>query len=157
MCKFFERDIRDLEQTLTLGRRLGAAARPGDVIVLCGDLGAGKTQLTKGIAQALGVKDAVASPTFNIVLEYHDGRMPLYHFDLYRLEYQEDLEDIGFYEILEAPGDASGLVVIEWGDKFPDALPEDHLELELQVIDETERHLLAKATGLRSSRLMGAV
>ena len=99
------------EETIALGERLGALLRVGDVLVLTGDLGAGKTQLTKGIAAGMGVEDDVTSPTFNILMVYEGAEMPLYHFDLYRLDDPDQLEDIGLYEML----DGDGACVIEWG------------------------------------------
>ena len=99
--------------TRSCGAAVAPLLRAGDVLLLCGDLGAGKTQLTKGIAEGLGVAEPVTSPTFNILL-VHEGRIPLYHFDLYRLERAEQLEDIDYWGTLE--GD--GVSVVEWGDRF---------------------------------------
>ncbi|MBO4365021.1 MAG: tRNA (adenosine(37)-N6)-threonylcarbamoyltransferase complex ATPase subunit type 1 TsaE, partial [Eggerthellaceae bacterium] len=101
--------------TKQLASTLGPFLRAGDIIMLNGDLGAGKTQFVQGVADSLGVLANVVSPTFNIVLEYQGREMPLYHFDLYRLESRDQLEDIGYWDILE--GD--GVSFIEWGDKFP--------------------------------------
>ena len=106
--------------TQAVGARAGRrSCAPGDVVVLSGDLGAGKTQLTKGLAAGLGVAEPVTSPTFNILL-VHEGRIPLYHFDLYRLESAEQLEDLDYWGTLEA----DGVSVVEWGDRFPEAMPE---------------------------------
>ena len=90
------------------------------MVVLSGDLGAGKTQLTKGLAAGLGVVEPVTSPTFNILL-VHEGRIPLYHFDLYRLEFAEQLDDLDYWGTLEA----DGVSVVEWGDRFAEAIPEE--------------------------------
>ena len=91
-------------ETIAFGREFAKNVECGAVIVLDGDLGAGKTQLTKGFAEVLGVKTEIISPTFNILLEYDGADTKLYHFDLYRLEDETELDDIGFYEILEAGG-----------------------------------------------------
>ena len=92
------------EETFELGRRLGAVLEPGDVLVLTGDLGAGKTQLTKGIAVAMGVEDEVTSPTFALEAVHEGERMPLYHFDLYRLHDAEELGDAGVWDVLGGDG-----------------------------------------------------
>ena len=120
---------RSVEETKQLASCLAQYVKPGDVILLKGDLGAGKTQFSQGLAEGLGIMDAVISPTFNILLEYHTGRVPLYHFDLYRLNDEEELEDIAFYETLES----GGVSVIEWWDKFPDCMPEEYLSVEISV------------------------
>ncbi len=122
---------RSQEETIALGRRLGSLLREGDVLVLTGDLGAGKTQLTKGIAAAMGVEDDVTSPTFNILMVYEGSQMPLYHFDLYRLEDADQLEDTGMYDLLG--GD--GVCVIEWGEQFADEIGDDRLDVILSRLD----------------------
>ena len=101
------------------GRALGATLRRGDVLGLCGDLGAGKTHFVKGLAAALGASADVTSPTFTLIHEYIGGRLPLYHFDFYRLDDEDDALKIGLDEYL----DGDGICVIEWADKFPDLLP----------------------------------
>lgn len=113
------------EETFELGKRLGAALEPGDVLVLTGDLGAGKTQLTKGIAAAMGVEDEVTSPTFALEAVHEGGRMPLYHFDLYRLHDAGELGDAGVWDVLG--GD--GVCVIEWGEQFSDELGDERLDV----------------------------
>lgn len=115
------------EETIALGERLGALLQVGDVLVLTGDLGAGKTQLTKGIAAGMGVEDDVTSPTFNILMVYEGAEMPLYHFDLYRLDDPDQLEDIGLYEML----DGDGACVIEWGEQFSDEIGPERLDVYL--------------------------
>ena len=120
------------EETIALGERLGALLQTGDVLVLTGDLGAGKTQLTKGIAAGLGVEDDVTSPTFNILMVYDGADMPLYHFDLYRLDDPDQLEDIGLYEML----DGDGACVIEWGEQFSDEIGPERLDVYLTRLDE---------------------
>ena len=92
------------EATKQLAATLAPYLQAGDVIVLSGDLGAGKTQFVQGVAAGLGVRDQVTSPTFNILLTYPAGSLPLYHFDLYRLEEADELEDIGYYETIDGAG-----------------------------------------------------
>jgi tRNA threonylcarbamoyladenosine biosynthesis protein TsaE len=120
------------EQTASLGAALGRALRPGDVVLLTGDLGAGKTQFTKGIAQALGIEEAVTSPTFNLVCEYDSVQgVTLRHFDLYRLEDEAELDDIDYFGLLEG----NAICVVEWGDKFPNALPLGYLLVTFELGD----------------------
>ena len=120
------------DETIDLGERLGRLLQAGDVLVLTGDLGAGKTQLTKGIARGMGISDDVTSPTFNILMVYEGGSMPLYHFDLYRLDDPNQLEDIGFYDALEGDGPC----VIEWGEQFADEIGPERLEVYLTRLDD---------------------
>ena len=136
------------EATRALGGVLGRLVAPGDVILLSGDLGAGKTQLVKGLAATLGVVEPVTSPTFNILL-VHEGRLPLYHVDLYRLERAEQLEDIDYFGTLEA----GGVAAVEWGDRFPEAAPDDHLGIRLHILGDDERLLDIDGVGPRSSSL----
>lgn len=139
-------------ETVEAGRLLGTLARIGDVVALVGGLGAGKTCLVKGIARGLGILEPVPSPTFNLLL-VHAGTMPLYHFDLYRLERAAELEDIDFFETAEA---GLGLTVIEWADRFPGEMPADRVEITLAVLSEDVRELRIDATGDRSLRLAEA-
>jgi tRNA threonylcarbamoyladenosine biosynthesis protein TsaE len=148
------------EETIALGERLGAALQPGDVLVLTGDLGAGKTQLTKGIAAALDVPDDVTSPTFNILMVYEGAQMPLYHFDLYRLDDPDQLEDIGLYEML----DGDGVCVIEWGEQFSDEIGPERLDVYLTRCDdqagvgeEPPREVRLVAHGARAEELVAAI
>nr|WP_245561670.1 tRNA (adenosine(37)-N6)-threonylcarbamoyltransferase complex ATPase subunit type 1 TsaE [Enterococcus phoeniculicola] len=110
---------------------IGEVAKAGDNLVLTGDLGAGKTTLTKGIALGLGIDQMIKSPTYTIIREYQQGRIPLYHMDVYRVEF--GASDLGLDEYFE--GD--GLSVIEWGNNLKEALPEDYLEL-IITKDETD-------------------
>ncbi|GGH83397.1 tRNA threonylcarbamoyladenosine biosynthesis protein TsaE [Pullulanibacillus pueri] len=112
---------RSSEESMVLGERLANLLQPGDVITLEGDLGAGKTTFTKGIAKGLGVKRTVNSPTFTIIKEYK-GTMPLYHMDVYRLE---DEEDLGFDDFFHS----EGITVIEWASQIKSQLPEERLEI----------------------------
>lgn len=109
----------DAAGTVALGKRLVREATPGAVWALVGDLGAGKTHFVKGLAEGIGVAAAATSPTFTLLHEYAGGRLPLYHFDFYRLESADEALNLGLDEYLE--GD--GLTVIEWADKFPEVLP----------------------------------
>ena len=123
--------------TRALGLSIADAAEPGDIIALTGDLGTGKTALTKYIAEGLGIKEEVISPTFTIVREYRSGRLPLFHFDVYRLSGPEEFIDAGAEDYLED----SGLSVIEWADIVADALPEDALLVQLEYADGDKRRI----------------
>lgn len=108
-----------------LGEALGQVLQAGDVVVLTGDLGAGKTCLTGGVVAGLGGDSAVTSPTFTIMAVHDEGRIPLYHFDLYRLEGPEQLDDVGIYDVLEA----DGACLIEWGESYVDELGDERLDV----------------------------
>lgn len=110
----------DVNATVAAGRELGYAAHAGDVFGLVGDLGAGKTQLVKGLVEGVGCSAPVTSPTFTLIHEYEGGRAPVYHFDFYRLDTAEAAMQLGLDEYLF--GD--GICVIEWADRFPDLLPQ---------------------------------
>ena len=132
-------------RTAELARRLAGVLRPGTVICLDGDLGAGKTLFVQNLAASLGVQGEVTSPTFNLMSLYDDVRLPLVHFDLYRLEQEYELDYIVFYDYVENP---DGLVLIEWAEKFPECLPEDHIALQIQRTDvENERVLVFSLAG----------
>ena len=135
--------------TVSLGRQFAAIVRAGDVLVLSGDLGAGKTQLTKGLASGLDVPETVTSPTFNILL-VHQGRLPLYHFDLYRLERSDELEDVDYWGTLEA----DGVCVVEWGDRFPDAMPIDYLAARIAITGDETREITLSSFGSRGADLL---
>lgn len=105
--------------TIALGRETASGLVAGDTLALVGDLGAGKTQFTKGLVAGLGCTAPVTSPTFTLVHEYTGGRLPVFHFDFYRLESAEELLNIGWDDYL----DAAGVAVVEWADKFPELLP----------------------------------
>lgn len=108
------------QETVALGRRLAADARPGDVWALVGDLGAGKTHFVQGVVAGLGANVAATSPTFTLVHEYPGGRLPVFHFDFYRLEDASEALALGWEEYLDEGG---GLTLVEWADKFPALLP----------------------------------
>ncbi|NTU89101.1 MAG: tRNA (adenosine(37)-N6)-threonylcarbamoyltransferase complex ATPase subunit type 1 TsaE [Actinobacteria bacterium] len=143
-------DISSPEETAALGQVFGAASVPGTCLVLCGDLGAGKTNFAKGVAAGLGVTEAVVSPTFNIVQEYRSGRLPFYHFDLYRLNFEDELEQIDYYAIIED----EGVSLIEWGDKFPALLPVDYLLVTIIITGSAARTFEIEAHGERSLHLL---
>jgi tRNA threonylcarbamoyladenosine biosynthesis protein TsaE len=118
-----ELQTRDAAETEAVGEVLGAQLRRGDLVVLTGDLGSGKTTFTKGIARGLGVTERVTSPTFTIVQEY-DGRVPVAHVDVYRLERIQELHDFGFEELLEGR-----VTVVEWGEAIALVLPRDRIDV----------------------------
>lgn len=119
-------------ETIDVGRRLGGLLRAGDVLVLTGDLGAGKTQLTKGIAQGMGVSGDVTSPTFTIEMVYQGAELELDHFDLYRLDDSDQLEDTGLFDVLGA----DGVCVIEWGEQFADEIGDARVDVFLTRLDD---------------------
>lgn len=116
------------EETLALGEALGRAAKPGEVYVLIGDLGVGKTVFTQGIARGLDIKEPISSPTFTIVQVYEEGRMPLYHFDVYRIGDLEEMEEIGYEDYFYG----EGLSLVEWGDLIREILPERRTEITIE-------------------------
>ena len=124
------------EQTRAVGREFAARLKPGDVIQLSGDLGAGKTQFVQGVAQGFGVAEVPISPTFNIVISYESGRVPLHHFDLYRLDSPAQLEDIGLAEYLES----GGVCLVEWAEKFPSAFEASYV-VNISKAGECEREI----------------
>lgn len=139
-----------------LGEAAASLMLGGDVLLLSGDLGAGKTQFTKGVAHGLGVAEPVTSPTFNILL-VHEGRLTLNHFDLYRLDHAVQLEDIDYFGTLES----DGVSVVEWGDRFPEALPRDGLDIAITITGDEDREVSLRPLGARgrvlADGLLGAV
>ena len=130
-------------ETRALGGRLAALLCPGDVLLLLGDLGAGKSELTRGIARGLGVTSPVASPSFTILNVYDEGRIPLYHFDWYRLNSAEELYEMGMDEYLG--GD--GVAVVEWPSRCPEAVPETYLEVRIDAVGERDREIILTPRG----------
>ena len=116
------------KETEQLGERLGAALKPGSVIAYTGDLGAGKTAFTRGLAKGLQVPERVTSPTFNIVNEYEGGRLPLFHFDMYRLGGSDELFDIGWEDYLAR----NGVWAVEWSENVEDALEEGTIRIDIR-------------------------
>lgn len=124
------------EQTQELGEQFAQFLVPGDVIAFRGDLGAGKTAFTRGIARGLGIEDLVTSPTFTIVNEYLNGKMPLFHFDMYRLASSDDLFDIGWEDYLLR----GGVCAVEWSENVDDAL-EDAILITIRYLGEHDREI----------------
>ena len=125
------------EETKQLGMLLAEELQPGDVILLEGPLGAGKSEFARGVAKGLGVAETVTSPSFTILNVYESGRLPLYHFDWYRLESEEELYELGMDEYLGG----AGVALVEWPGQCPEALPERFLMIELLPLDENRREL----------------
>jgi tRNA threonylcarbamoyladenosine biosynthesis protein TsaE len=129
-------------ETLELGKTLGSHAQQGEVFAITGDLGAGKTILAKGIARGLGVADEVTSPTFSL-LEVYEQRLPLYHFDLYRIENPDELDQLYFEEYWEG----GGVSVIEWAERARDRLPARTIRIAIHQIDEDTRRITVEYPG----------
>ena len=141
------------EQTWRIGEMLGTRLGPGDIICLYGDLGAGKTSFSYGIALGLEVKEQyITSPTFTFVNEY-EGRVPFYHIDLYRLIDPDELENIGFEEYI----DSDGVTVLEWAERAEDELPEERLSVYLTYVNENSREVGFLAEGERYQKLLDAL
>ena len=117
-----------MEETMELGRSIGREAKPGEVYTLIGDLGVGKTVLTQGIAEGLEISEAICGPTFTIVQVYEEGRLPLYHFDVYRIGDPEEMDEIGYEDYFY--GD--GVTLIEWANLIEELLPEHHKEITIE-------------------------
>lgn len=139
-------------QTRAYGESLAHFLQAGDVLILEGDLGAGKSEFTRGIAKGLGISGPVPSPSFTILNVYEDGRIPLYHFDWYRLRSSEELYEMGMDEYLL--GD--GIAVVEWPSQCPDAVPADCLRVIFQTIGEQEREITLVPAGAFRSITMEA-
>ncbi len=129
--------LKGLKETEEFGEKLGSILKPGDIISLTGDLGAGKTTLTKSIGKGLGVEDYITSPTFTLINEYK-GRINLYHFDVYRLEGSMDLYDLGFEEYIYS----DGISIIEWGDKIEEALPKERINIRIEKGTELDERII---------------
>ena len=132
------------DETRQLGRRIGELAVAGDIFLLVGSLGAGKTCLTQGIAWGLGIKEYTLSPSFVLIRELN-GRLPLYHIDLYRLDRIEEIADLGLDDYLYG----NGVCAIEWAEKGLSILPPEHLLIKICYLGNTERHFQLKASGRR--------
>ena len=126
------------EETKLLAEKIASTLNPGDVLALEGELGSGKTQFVQGLARGLGVSEDgyVRSPSFTLLNEYR-GRLPLYHFDFYRLHNVSDLDELGMEEYF----DGKGVTVIEWADRFPGALPKRAMHIKFEIIDVTKRKI----------------
>ena len=130
-------------ETRELGVRLAEQLKAGDVILMDGELGAGKSELARGVAKGLGVQETVTSPSFTILNVYESGRVPLYHFDWYRLESAEEIYELGMDEYLGGDGAA----LVEWPDRCPDAIPEDFLRIRIEATGENTRRITEEAYG----------
>ena len=128
---FLTLDSASPAQTEAMGRTLASRLAPGSFIAMYGDLGAGKTAFTRGLASVLAPDDRVASPTYTIVNEYRSGKYPFCHFDMYRIESEDDLESIGFYDY-----DKNAIFAIEWSEKIPFALPECYYKVTITKEEE---------------------
>ena len=142
--KFLEMLSNSAAQTRNIGMKLGKLAAAGDVILLVGPLGAGKTCLTQGIARGMGIHEYTASPSFVLVREYR-GKLPLYHIDLYRLDHMEEIEELGLDNYLYG----NGVCIVEWAEKGLALLPEQHLLIEIGYISDTKRGLRLTPCGKR--------
>lgn len=138
------------EQTQRLGVGIGELALPGDTFLLVGDLGAGKTCLTQGIAWGLNIEEHALSPSFVIVRELY-GRLPLYHIDLYRLDHIEEIVELGLDDYLYG----NGVCVVEWAEKGLSVLPMEHLLIEISYLSDTERSFQLKPAGKRYLEILG--
>ena len=121
-------ETRSPEETFQLGEELGRKAVPGQVFTLTGDLGVGKTVFTQGLAKGLGIEEPVNSPTFTIVQVYEEGRLPFYHFDVYRIGDVEEMEEIGYEDYIYG----EGVCLIEWADLIREILPEHRTEIRIE-------------------------
>ena len=118
------------DQTISVGEKIGGNLLEGDIVALRGDLGAGKTTITKGIAKALGIADEITSPTYTLIAEY-DGRIPLYHMDLYRISDSEEFDHLGVDHLLYG----RGICIIEWSERAEESLPDDHITLTIKDVN----------------------
>ncbi|MFR3132401.1 MAG: tRNA (adenosine(37)-N6)-threonylcarbamoyltransferase complex ATPase subunit type 1 TsaE [Lachnospiraceae bacterium] len=121
-------ETRSPEETFELGKKIGEAAKPGQVYTLNGDLGVGKTVFTQGVAAGLGITEPVSSPTFTIVQVYEEGLLPFYHFDVYRIGDIEEMEEIGYDDYFFG----EGICLIEWAELIRDILPEKRIEITIE-------------------------
>ena len=147
MMKELKVITNSIEETHTLGERIGHVVQPDMVFLLDGDLGAGKTTLTQGIAKGLGITRRVTSPTFNI-LKIYKGSIPLYHIDAYRLEGVS--QDLGFDELL----DDEGLTVIEWSEYVPGLIPSSYMRISIHLLEDTKREFTFTAIGEAYEKLL---
>ena len=121
-------ETHDPEETFEVGRKIGMNAKPGQIYTLTGDLGVGKTVFTQGVAAGLGITEPVNSPTFTIIQEYKDGRLPFYHFDVYRIGDLEEMEEIGYDDYFFG----QGICLIEWAELIEEILPEKRIEVTIE-------------------------
>lgn len=127
-----------LEETISLGKRLGKLLRGGDCIAYKGDLGAGKTTLTRGISIGMGLGDEVTSPTFALVNEYRGRKLSLIHFDMYRITSADDLETTGFFDYM----DDDAVLAVEWSENISEELPDNAVEIDIRRLSDSEREII---------------
>lgn len=142
---------RNETDTLEIAQNIESEKFPNMVICLIGELGSGKTMFVKGFAQALGIEENITSPTFNIIKEYLNGEMPLYHMDVYRIE--EAANGVGIEDYFQK----EGVTIIEWADMISDLLPEERLEIEFKVVNENTRILCFRPYGKQYEELCSSV
>lgn len=140
--------VNNLKDTELIGNIISRCLEKGTVICLDGDLGVGKTALTQFIAKGFGVKEYITSPTFTIIKEY-EGRTPLYHMDVYRIDSEEDMYDLGYDEYIYS----EGVTIIEWSHKIKGILPEERIDIEIKRIDDTSRVLTIEGKGNNYDKL----
>jgi len=146
--------VSDLAGTEAFGRRLAAHLFGGAVIALMGPLGAGKTHLVRAVAEGLGLVNSrvVSSPTFVLIQEY-SGRLPIYHFDAYRLKHSGEFLELGVHEYFEG----KGVCLVEWADRVEDVMPQEHLRIALEIIGETARRIAVEGRGARYQELVESI
>ena len=151
MPQTFRLDVPDLAATTAFGHRLGTLLFPGAVVALMGPLGAGKTHLVRAVAEGLGIANSrfVSSPTFVLIQEYQ-ARLPIYHFDAYRLRSAAEFAELGVNEYFE--GD--GVCLVEWADRVAACLPPEHLRITIEVTGETSRQITVESLGERYDALV---
>ena len=149
-CQQMVYKTRTEEETLQLGKEMAAGLKGGDVVLLHGGLGAGKSVFTRGIARGLGISGPVTSPTFTI-LKIYQGRMPLYHIDAYRLE--GTVQDLGFEELMED----EGLTVIEWSEYVSWLIPEEYMKVTISLLEEDSRRFVFEAHGEQYEKLLEVI
>src|SRR5262245_10019905 len=146
--------LKNEQDTDRLGRALAEVLRPGTVIGLIGTLGAGKTRLVQAVATGLGVPEgSVTSPTFVLVNEYRQGRMPIYHFDTYRLKDDDEFLELGPEEYF----DSDGITFVEWADRVEHLLPRDHVDITLEVIGDATRKVTISGSDSQAEKLAAAL
>ena len=141
-----------IKDTLAAGRALAKKLKKGDIVCLFGSMGSGKTVFVKGIAEGLGVdKDEIVSPTFVLLRAYPQARIPLYHFDLYRLKAEKEIAGLGYEEYFYG----GGIAVVEWADRLGRLMPQERLDVGLSVVSRSERWITFSAAGERYKQLAG--
>lgn len=134
--------VNNLKDTEQVGKIIAHCLEAGTVLCLDGDLGVGKTAITQFIAREFGVKDYITSPTFTIIKEY-EGRLPFYHMDVYRIDSEEDMYDLGYEEYIYS----EGVTIIEWSNKIEDILPDERINIEIQRLNDTSRIMTIDGRG----------